>query len=136
MPDADYIFKPGSMPEVRTFGQLFAHVAAAQFSICAAAKGVSNPNEGRDLERELKVKSEFTKALGDSFAFCDDAFSSLTDVNVLDFVRQGPGEITRSAALIGLLAHGSEMYGISTVYLREKGIVPPSTERMQQKRPR
>ena len=106
MPEADYNFKPGSMPEVRTFGQLFAHVAAAQFSICAAAKGAPNPNQGRDLERELKVKSEFTKALSDSFALCDDVFSSLADANVLDFVKQGPGEVTRSAALVGLLAHG------------------------------
>ena len=32
-------------------------------------------------------------------------------------------------ALYGLLAHNSEMYGIGTVYLRLKGIVPPSTER-------
>jgi hypothetical protein len=57
----------------------------------------------------------------------------LTDAKVLDFVKQGPGEVTRSAALIGLLAHGSEMYGISTVYLREKVIVPPSSERMQRR---
>src|SRR5579864_2689777 len=132
MPAADYGFKPGSMSEVRTFGQLFAHVAEAQFVTCAAVKNVSNPAEGRHLEEDLKTKGEFTKALADSFAFCDDAFSSLTDANQMDFIKQGPGEIPRSAVLMGLLAHGAEMYGVSTVYLREKGIVPPSTERMQQ----
>src|SRR5438093_1164371 len=40
MPQADYNLKPGAMPEVRTFGQLFGHVAAGQFGICAAVKGV------------------------------------------------------------------------------------------------
>jgi hypothetical protein len=27
MPDADYRFKPAAVPEMRTYGQLFAHVA-------------------------------------------------------------------------------------------------------------
>jgi hypothetical protein len=31
--------------------------------------------------------------------------------------------------------HNSEMYGIGTVYLRLKGIVPPSTERANARRP-
>jgi hypothetical protein len=43
MPEEDYSLKPGTMPEVRTFGQLFGHVAAGQFGVCAAVKGVPNP---------------------------------------------------------------------------------------------
>jgi DinB family protein len=128
MPEADYGLKPGPMSEVRTFGQLFAHVAAGQFGTCAAVKNVPNPIAGRNLEQDLKTKAEFTKALADSFAFCDDAFSSTTDENALQFVRQGPNELTRASVLYGLLAHNAEMYGIGTVYLRLKGIVPPSTE--------
>lgn len=129
MPEADFGFQPGSMPEVRTFGQLFAHVAAGQFGTCAAVKSVTDPTQGRHLEQELKTKAEFVKILADSFAFCDDVFSSTTDENAAAFIRQGPNEITRAMALYGLLAHNSEMYGIGTVYLRLKGIVPPSTER-------
>lgn len=134
MPEADYGFKPGSMPEVRTYGQLFAHVADGQFGTCAAVKGVPSPNQGKNLEQELKTKAEFVRALADSFAFCDDAFSSLTDANAVEFVRQGPGEVVRGAVLAGLLVHNSEMYGISTVYLRAKNLVPPSTERQMQRR--
>ena len=129
MPEADFGFRPGSMPEVRTFGQLFAHVAAGQFGTCAVVKGVADPTQGRNLEQELKTKPEFVKVLADSFAFCDDVFSSTTDENAASFIRQGPNEITRAMALYGLLAHNSEMYGIGKVYLRLKGIVPPSTER-------
>ena len=80
------------------------------------------------MKQDLKTKAEFTKALADSFTFCDDAFSSTTDENALQFVRQGPNELTRASVLYGLLAHNAEMYGIGTVYLRLKGIVPPSTE--------
>jgi hypothetical protein len=135
MPEADFGFRPGSMPEVRTYGQLFAHVAAGQFSTCAAVKGVADANQGKDLEHELKTKAGFVKALADSFAFCDEAFSSLTDANATDFVKQGPAEVARSAALVGLIAHDAEMYGISTVYLRAKGLVPPSSERRRRPSP-
>ena len=127
MPEADYEFKPGSMPEVRTFGQLFRHVAAGQLDTCAAVKGVPSP--AAEKKQDPRTKADFVKGLVDSFAFCDDIFSSTTDENALEFVRQGPNELTRASLLYGLLAHNAEMYGIATVYLRLKGIVTPSTER-------
>src|ERR1700758_1767647 len=37
MPESDYAFKPA--PEVRTFGQLIAHVADAQMAMCSMTKG-------------------------------------------------------------------------------------------------
>jgi hypothetical protein len=134
MPEADYSLKPGTMPEVRTFGQLFGHVAAGQFGVCAAVKGVPNPLAAKTLE-DFKTKAEFVKVLTDSFAFCEDAFSSTTDDNAMEFIKQGQNELPRAAVLFGLLAHNSEMYGIGTVYLRLKGIVPPSTERQNARRP-
>jgi DinB family protein len=134
MPAEDYNFKPGSMPEVRTFGRLFTHVAAGQFGTCAAVKGVANPVAGKKSEEELTTKADITRFLAESFAFCDDAFASTTDQNALEFVRHGPNELTRASVLYGLLAHNAEMYGIGTVYLRLKGIVPPSTERQAKPR--
>lgn len=128
MSEADYGFKPSSMPEVRTFGQLFAHVANAQFGSCAAAKGVANPNQGKNLENELMTKAEFGKALADSFAFCDDAYAALTDGNANEPVTQGRGQIARAALLANNVTHNNEMYGTCAVYLRAKNIVPPSTE--------
>ena len=132
MPDADYGSKPSSMPEVRTFGQVIAHIAEGQFDACARVRGVPNPNQGKQLERELKTKTEFEKALADSFAFCDEAFSATTDENVLQPVRMQFGtrvvELPRVSVLYGIISHTSEMYGIGTVYLRAKGLVPPASE--------
>ena len=127
MPEADYGFKPSTMPEMRRYGQLFAHVAAGQFGACAAMKGTADPARGRDLERELTSKAAILDSLADSFVYCADAVASLTDQNAMDLVRQGEGEVARSAVLTGLLAHNSEMYGISTVYLRARNFVPPSS---------
>ena len=127
MPEADYNFKPSGMPEVRLFGQLFGHVANAHYGFCAAAKGVPNPIQGKNLE-DLKTKAEFVKALADSFAFCEDAYSALTEANANEPVTQGRGQIARAALLANNVTHDNEMYGTGAVYLRAKNIVPPSTE--------
>lgn len=127
MPDADYGTKPHAKPGGRTYGRIFAHVAEGQFDVCAAIKGMPNPGAGHRLEDELKTKAAIARALADSFALCDEVFSSLTDANAADLVKRGDGHISKAAMLVGILAHGSEMYGISTVHLRAKGIVPPAS---------
>jgi hypothetical protein len=128
VPEADYGFKPSSMPEMRVYGALFSHIAQSQFGTCAAAKGVANPMMGRQLETELKTKAEITKALADSFAFCDDAYAALSDGNVSEMVMQGRGQIARAALLGNNITHNNEMAGTAYVYMRAKGLVPPSTE--------
>jgi uncharacterized damage-inducible protein DinB len=125
--DADYSFKPTA--DVRSFGQLWGHVADAQFGQCSGIKGVPNPRQGQPTFEQLTSKADIQKALADSFAFCDDVFSSLTDESATQMVSNGRGgQQSRIAGLMGVLTHGSEMYGIGTVYLRLKGQVPPSTE--------
>ena len=128
MPEPDFDSKPSAMPEMRTFGQLFAHIAQTQFLFCAPLKGVANPMQGKQLETDLKTKAEFVKALADSFAFCDDVYASLSEANANDMVTQGRGQWTRSAALAYNVMHDNEMAGAAYVYMRAKGLVPPSTE--------
>ena len=132
MPEENFSFKPGPAPELRNFGMLFGHVANAQFGSCAAALGQPNPNQGHNLETEAATKAALTKSLADSFALCDKAFAALTDQNAMDTVKQGQNDIARSALLAGVVIHSNEMYGTASVYLRAKGLVPPSTERQTQ----
>jgi DinB superfamily len=134
MPEADYNFKPGSTPEARTYAQVIAHIAQAQFGQCSGLKGVPNPMAGKQLEQELKTKAEVTKALADSFAMCDELFANLTDASATEMVKAGQNEQTRAASLYGVLVHGNELYGTAAVYLRSKNIVPPSTENAQRGR--
>jgi uncharacterized damage-inducible protein DinB len=132
MSDADYAFKPGTAPELRNFGQLLGHLANAQFGSCASMLGQPNPNQGHNLENELKTKAEFVKAMNESFALCDRAFAALSEQNKDEMVAQGQGQISRGALLANVAIHGNEMYGTASVYMRAKGLVPPSTERAQQ----
>ena len=127
MPEADYGFKPTG--DIRSYGQLWAHVADAQFGQCSGPKGVANPRQGQPSFEALTTKAEIIKAVADSFAFCDDVFASLTEASAQEMISNGRGgQTSRAAALLGVLQHGSEMYGIGTVYLRLKGQIPPSTE--------
>jgi hypothetical protein len=124
MPEASYTFKPGSDPGQRTYGQWIGHQADNQFTNCALIKGVSNPSAPQSNEKKAS-KAELVKALAAAFAFCDDAFSRLTDQSALQLIKQGEGETARGGVASAMLAHGLESYGIAVVYLRANGIAPP-----------
>ena len=127
--EADFAFQPTK--DVRTFGQILAHVANSQFSYCATARGEVNPNKD-DFEKTATTKAAIQKALADSFAYCDGAYLTLTDAKVMEMVKSGQNDILRAARLIGNIAHDNEHYGNLVTYMRLKGYVPPSTERSQQ----
>src|SRR5262245_27207912 len=66
MPEADFHFKPqGTPPEVRTFGQIVAHLANANNGFCAGAKGEKPAAATLDDQKETKPKAELVKALSD-----------------------------------------------------------------------
>src|ERR1043165_5582798 len=97
MPEADYFFKP--TPDIRGYGQLWGHVADAQFGQCSGPKGVPNPRQGQPTFEMLTTKAEVVKALADSFAFCDDVFASLTDETAAQMISNGRGgQQSRAAA--------------------------------------
>jgi hypothetical protein len=73
MPEENYSFK--ATPDVRTFGQLVAHVADTQARLCSMASG-----EQKSVGAASKTaKVDLVAALKDSSAICDAAFDSLTD---------------------------------------------------------
>jgi hypothetical protein len=122
MPDDAYDFKPS--PEERSFGGWVAHVADAQTAGCSRVLGTPKTPGAASKT----TKSDLVAALKDSFDTCDAAYASLSDANANDTVQSFRGPTTRLAALAGNMAHDNECYGSMAVYLRLKGIVPPSSE--------
>jgi len=128
MPAEYYDFRP--TPEVETFGRRVAHIAYANMNVCAGLNGERKP-----LGAASKTtKPELVAALKESFAYCDRVFAALTDATAGEMVssRLGgpfPPTPTRSrlATLYNLVRHSNEMYGYMAVYLRLKGIVPPTS---------
>ena len=133
--EKDYTFKPaGVAAEVRNFGQLLGHIANAQYMLCGGAIGISTGGAergpgGMDYEK-LTTKAELQKALNDSFAVCDKAFTQVNDKNAGEAVTGLPiGPTTKLGALSFNVAHNFEHYGNIVTYLRVKGLVPPSSQK-------
>ena len=127
MPDANYSFRPAD--SVRTFGQILAHVAGANYEFGAAAKGEKSPFGEADFETTAKTRAQIIKAVNDSLAYCDGAYSSMTDRRAAEAIDLpfGMGKAARAGALMMNTAHVNEHYGNLVTYFRVKGIVPPSS---------
>lgn len=127
MPEDAYTFKP--TPEVETFARRVAHIAGANYRTCAGLKG-----ETGSLNAFSKTtKADLVAALQESFAYCDGVFQSLTDATAVGMV---PGRIgsppaptprTRLSTMWNVVRHSNELYGYMAVYLRLKGVVPPTS---------
>jgi hypothetical protein len=121
MPEAGYSFSP--VPEEMTFGKWVAHVADAQTGTCSGLNGQATRGDAATKTS----KADLVAALQASFDLCDKAFDSLTDANALEMLTTGRGQSSRAGALAGVNVHDNECYGSMAVYLRIKGVVPPST---------
>ena len=125
--EAYYAFEP--TPAVRPFGQLVAHVALSQFGTCAALKGDATPPHKEEKEEAARSKSELVALFKESTAYCDPVLTSLKDEDMTVLTKAGQNQVAKGLFLLGTVTHGNEMYGTMAVYLRLKGLVPPSTER-------
>jgi uncharacterized damage-inducible protein DinB len=127
MPEEHFTYKP--VPEVRSFGESVAHVADAQARNCNLVSGAGPKT--LDADRN-KTKPELVTALKESFAICDAAFAALTDARAREMVTMGQSgfQLSRLSLLVSMISHSNEQHGYMAVYLRLKGIVPPSTEAM------
>ena len=133
MPEEHYGFKP--TPEIRPFSQVVTHAALSRFSTCSSLSGKANPYDG-EKDDKARSKPEIVALLKEGGALCTEALKGLTDEAALGFVKVGPNqiEVARGLMIAGENAHANEIYGTMAVYLRLKGIVPPSTERSQPKK--
>ena len=128
MPEENYGFQPTK--DVRTFGQILAHIAGANYIFCSAAKGEKSPHSEDSFEKTATTRPAINKALVDSIAYCDTAYTvndrQLAEAVDLPF---GQGKGARSRALLGNIGHLNEHYGNLVTYFRIKGLVPPSSRR-------
>ena len=129
MPEEQYSFRP--TPEVETFGRRVAHITDANMRTCSGLKG-----EQKSLRASAKTaKADLVAALKQALEYCDSVFDSMTDraaVELIDASIASPPvrdvKQSRLAVLYSVVRHSNEVYGYMAVYLRLKGIVPPTSE--------
>ena len=124
MPEDQYEFK--ASPDIRTFGALIGHIADVQGRICAAAAGSTPPPSAGSKT----AKADLVAALEASFKVCDGVFEGLTDADAGKTMSLGRGGPRNEFATLWtlIIGHSNEEYGYLAVYMRIKGVVPPSSE--------
>ena len=120
--EADYSFK--ATPQVRSYGEIITHIAEIQILLCGMVKGeqkhVSNP--------KASAKAESEAALKEAFDYCDPVYNGLTEASAVEMVKMFGRDRSKFGVLDFGVIHDQEMYGQMVVYLRMKGLVPPSSE--------
>lgn len=123
MSDSDYQFRP--TPEVRTFGQIIAHIAGTQHFMCASALGEPTGSED-DIEKTKTTKADIVAALKASNEYCAKAYTQ-SDDQVSGTVKLYGMDRTRFYALVLNATHDNEHYGNIVTYMRMRGMIPPSS---------
>jgi uncharacterized damage-inducible protein DinB len=130
MPDEAYAFRPTS--QTRTFAQLVGHLVNNNLFFCSQVTGEALPAGPVNYE-QVADKATLVRALSVALTRCDQAQAATTDATFSDPVKiagglgMGPTATIRGAVLMFNIAHNNEHYGNVVVYMRLKGLVPPST---------
>jgi len=126
MPADLYQYKP--TPDMRTFARVVNHVTEAQVQGCGAVNGTP-PAERMKSPADTTDKATIVAGLKASFAECDKAYGSTTDANFTELLSIGPAKRTRAGVLWGNVSHDNEQYSGLSMYLRLKGLAPPTSEK-------
>ena len=119
MPADQYGFRPH--PESMDFGQLMSHIATTNYQFCAGLKDSVPPALPSPTDKDAVVKF-----LSDSFEYCSSVISNVTGAQ-LDAVHDSPdGRLPGREVLLAMYVHVAHHRGQAEIYLRDKGIRPPS----------
>ena len=123
MPAENFSFK--ATPDIRTYAEMFTHVAQAQESICPIIAGTAPAKS--PVQSKAETKDEVVAVIKHSFDTCDAAYASVTEANMNEVSGSGYFRGTKLGNMWKNVAHNNGMYGQMVIYLRLNGIVPPST---------
>lgn len=119
MPPGQYAFRPD--PGSMTFGELMSHVATTNYQFCAGLKDVQSPAMPSPTDKDGIVKF-----LSSSFEYCSSVIPNLTEEQVSEAHDSPDGRMPGREVLLALYVHVAHHRGQAEVYLRDKGITPPS----------
>lgn len=121
MPEEYYSFRP--TPDVRSFGELMAHIAESNFEMTAIAKGESPP-----VTKVNPTKTEIIKALETSFDYAAKTRTEMTKEQKETLVQFMGAKQPAGNVLDFSVFHSLQHYGNVIVYIRLKGLIPPSSQ--------
>ena len=122
-PQEKYGWRPGK--GVRSVGEVFLHVAGANFQI-PNVLGLKSPVPvGNDFETKTTDKAQIIDLLKKSLAHVRLAGAQLADADAAQEVNLFGMKLTKLGVVLLLANHMHEHMGQSIAYARGNGIVPP-----------
>jgi uncharacterized damage-inducible protein DinB len=119
MPADQYGFRPH--PESMDFGQLMSHIATTNYQFCAGLKDAAPPALPSPTDKDAVVKF-----LSDSFDYCSAVIPNLTEEQLNKAHDSPDGHLPGREILLAMYIHVAHHRGQAEIYLRDKGIAPPS----------
>jgi uncharacterized damage-inducible protein DinB len=119
MPADQYGFKPH--PESMNFGEVMAHIASTNYQFCAGLKDSKPP-----AMRAPNDKDGIIKFLNDSFEYCSEVISKMTNAQLSAIHDSPDGRMSGRDVLLAMYVHVAHHRGQAEIYLRDKGIKPPN----------
>ena len=110
---------------VRTFGQMVAHIAQANYYFFGITWG-AKPDANVKGMADLTSKEDAVKALAGSFAYAHQQLATLTAANAFTSLKD---DSTRTSMAAFGIAHMCDHYGQLAEYLRMNGVVPPASQK-------
>jgi len=130
IPAAKYGFRP--TPVQMTVGTVAGHLESANYALCTRFSGMAHPMTAKDSSAD-SVKGQWPKdtlvaRLKASFEFCNKAFETVTDANLVDSMPGfAPGRKMVRARLVDIFVLDLvDHYSQIANYMRIMGMVPPS----------
>jgi hypothetical protein len=126
MPADQFGFKP--TPEQMSFGHLAAHIVEGNYFFCAKVGDVARPKVEEVVETAPKEK--LVAAVKASFDFCGTALAQAEDSKLADPIQDFSGkQRPRAWAALALASSWADHYGAAAMYLRLKGLLPPTAQK-------
>jgi uncharacterized damage-inducible protein DinB len=119
MPPEQYAFRPD--PGSMSFGELMSHIASTNYAFCAGLKDSTTPSTPSPTDKEGIVKF-----LSNSFEYCSEIIPNLTEEQIGKVHNSPDGRLPGREVLLAMYVHVAHHRGQAEVYLRDKGITPPS----------
>jgi uncharacterized damage-inducible protein DinB len=133
IPANQYAFKP--TPIQQSIGYIAQHLENANYQLCSrfgdAPRKMTAKDSLADTVKARWPKDTLTARLRESFVFCNNAITKLTDASIDDPFVIGQGTprqttVPRARDLILFVTDLAEHYSQIATYMRILGMVPPS----------
>lgn len=132
IPAEKYAWRPA--PDVRSFAEVFLHVAAANYNLYKLVGTPPPPAfDVKGFEKSTTDKAKVIATLKDSFSHAKKAITAMPDADLNKSLDWFGGKNTERGILLFIVRHAAEHLGQSIAYARFVGITPPWTEDMQKK---